>query len=507
MKAVKIREEIGDKKGLASSFNNIGIIYDDKGDFSKALEYQLKSVAIKQESGDKKGLALSYGNMGNTYKHIGDYKKALEFFSKSLIMKEEMGDKKGIASSYHNIGLLYFQLKNISEGRKYQAKSLAVSKSIASRPDIVKAYQALSVLDSAIGDFKSAYNHHKQFTLLKDSIFNEEARNKVVESEMNFAFEKKEQAAKHEQDKRDALATEELEKQKMQRNAFIGGFVLMLALAGVTYRSYRNKKRSHKIIAQQKELVEAKNRDISDSINYAKRLQQAILPSERSVREILENSFILYKPKDVVAGDFYWMEKKGDIVFIAAADCTGHGVPGAMISVVCSNALNRTVKEFGLTDPGNILDKVRELVIETFEKSESEVKDGMDISLCVINNSKKEIQWAGANNPLWYFTGNEIREIKADKQPIGKHEFQKPFTTHHLHLNKGDILYLFTDGYADQFGGEKGKKFKYSKFKELLLAISDKNMPDQKQLVDESFNTWKGDLDQIDDVCVIGVRL
>jgi tetratricopeptide (TPR) repeat protein len=507
LKAVKIRQEMGDEKNLASSFNNIGIIYDDKGDYPKALEYHLKSVAIKEKLGDKKGLALSLGNMGNTYQHIGNFEKALEFFSRSLKIKEEIGDKRGMASAYHNIGLLNLKMGNIKEAKIYQEKSYNIAYAIASRPDLIKAYEGLSIIDSAMGDFKSAYKHHKQYTILKDSVFNEESSKKVVQSEMNFEFEKKEQAARLEQEKKDALAKELLERQTLQRNGFIGGFVLMLAFAGVTYRSYRNKRKSHEIIERQKELVEERNRDISDSINYAKRLQQAILPSERSFTENLENSFILYKPKDIVAGDFYWMEKKGDVVFVAAADCTGHGVPGAMISVVCSNALNRTVKEFGITEPGKILDKVRELVIETFEKSESEVKDGMDISLCAIDINTREVMWAGANNSLWYLMNNEIKEIKPDKQPIGKHEFPKPFTTHHLHLSKGDILYLFTDGYADQFGGEKGKKFKYSKFKELLLNVSEKSMTEQKQLVEEAFNSWKGTLDQIDDVCVIGIRI
>lgn len=507
LKAVDLRKAIGNKSGLASSYNNIGIIYDDKGDYPQALEYYRKSLEIKEELHDKKGMALSYSNIGNTFKHTGDYSKALEFYSKSLKIKEQIGDKRGITSTFHNIGLLNLELGNFKESKHYQQMSLSLAKEIGARPEIMKAYEGLSKTDSAMGNYRDAYEHHKLFKSLKDSIFNEEASKKVVQSEMNFAFEKKEQAAKLEQEKKDALANEELEKQTMQRNGFIGGFALMLALAGVSYRSYRNKRKSHEIIARQKELVEEKNRDISDSINYAQRLQQAILPSEKTIKENLKDSFILYKPKAIVAGDFYWMERKGDLVFIAAGDCTGHGVPGAMISVICSNALNRTVKEFGLTEPGKILDKARELVIETFEKSESDVKDGMDISLCVINDRTNEIKWAGANNPLWYLKDNELKEIKPDKQPIGKHDLLKPFSTHDLLLNKGEMFYLFTDGYADQFGGEKGKKFKYAKFKELLLSIRGENLTEQKEILDLTFKNWKGDLDQVDDVCIIGVRL
>ena len=260
-------------------------------------------------------------------------------------------------------------------------------------------------------------------------------------------------------------------------------------------------------LEEQKELVEEKNKDILDSINYAKRLQDAILPPLSSIRQYLPGSFLLYKPKDIVAGDFYWLEQVGDITFIAAADCTGHGVPGALVSVVCSNALNRTVKEFRITEPGKILDKVRELVVETFEKSENNVQDGMDISLCSIGTKTKEVKWSGAYNSLWYVQNGQMHEVAADKQPIGKHDKPQPFHSHNLDLQKGDTLYLFTDGYADQFGGPKGKKFKYKKLQDLLLANAFKSMDEQKHVLESNLDDWKGNLEQVDDILVIGIRI
>jgi serine phosphatase RsbU (regulator of sigma subunit) len=206
------------------------------------------------------------------------------------------------------------------------------------------------------------------------------------------------------------------------------------------------------------------------------------LPSEKYFKEYALNSFVFYKPKDIVAGDFYWLEKKNNLLFLAVADCTGHGVPGAMGSVLCSNALNRSLLEFGFTDPGKILDKTRELIVDTFSKSEKEVKDGMDISLLSINMETLEINWAGANNPL-------------------------SFTTHKIKLNKNDMLFLFTDGFADQFGGEKGKKFKYKPLKELLTNNAHLQLKEQKQLLLERFENWRGNLDQVDDVCVVGIKL
>jgi ligand-binding sensor domain-containing protein/serine phosphatase RsbU (regulator of sigma subunit) len=262
-----------------------------------------------------------------------------------------------------------------------------------------------------------------------------------------------------------------------------------------------------KHIIEQKEAVEEAHKEIKDSINYAKRIQSAILPAQKLVKQYLPQSFVLYKPKDVVAGDFYWMEHKDGKVLFAAADCTGHGVPGAMVSVVCNNGLNRSVHEHGLTDPAQILNKTREIVIKEFEKSEEDVKDGMDIALCLLQGSS--LSYAGANNPLWIIRkdAEEIEVIKADKQPIGRYREAKPFTSHQVELNSGDTIYIFSDGFPDQFGGEKGKKFKASNFKRLLLSIKDESIDKQQELIGEAFEEWKGSLEQVDDVCVIGVKI
>jgi len=261
------------------------------------------------------------------------------------------------------------------------------------------------------------------------------------------------------------------------------------------------------IVIDQKDALADKNKEITASITYAKRIQSAILPPARLVKEYLPQSFILYKPKDIVAGDFYWMEKTGDSVLLAAADSTGHGVPGAMVSVVCHNALARSVREFGLTQPAKILDKTREIIIEEFEKSEEEVQDGMDISLCALDLKTYSLQWAGANNPLLIIRNSEILETKADKQPVGKFSGGRPFTNHHIELKKGDSLYIFTDGYADQFGGPDKKKLKYKNFKQWLLNHHGKPMEEQKQQLDLALELWKGELEQVDDVCVIGVKI
>ncbi|MBD3639292.1 MAG: SpoIIE family protein phosphatase [Crocinitomicaceae bacterium] len=267
----------------------------------------------------------------------------------------------------------------------------------------------------------------------------------------------------------------------------------------------------------QRELVELKQKEITDSIAYAKRIQMAILPDDDYFYDQLPDSFILYKPKDIVAGDFYWMKEKGDHLFFAVADCTGHGVPGAMVSVVCSNALNRTLREEGLTEPGKFLDHTREIVIEQLSKEKQEeedyfsalsvIRDGMDISFCMLNKTTNELQWAGANNPLWIFRGDEFVFYKGDKQPIGNHPKKRPFLSHKVQLQKGDMIYLFTDGYADQFGHETGRKFKIQNMKTELERIKSFPVEEQKALLHNTFEKWRGTSDQIDDVCVIGVRI
>jgi len=258
-------------------------------------------------------------------------------------------------------------------------------------------------------------------------------------------------------------------------------------------------------IEKQKHQLETKNSEILDSLHYARYLQQVILPPLSFIKENTADSFILYKPKDIVAGDFYFAEEVGDYFFVAAADCTGHGVPGAMLSVLCSNALSQAVKEFGLKEPGEILDKTNTLVASAFERSKQDVNDGMDISLLAINRSEKRITWAGAYNHLWHTSAGSLVEIKGNKQPIGKYDGSGKFTTHTIPWQAGSRFYLFTDGYADQFGGRDGKKFMRRQLYDLLLSIHEKPAAEQAEILDERFRSWSGPHEQVDDVTVVGI--
>ena len=273
---------------------------------------------------------------------------------------------------------------------------------------------------------------------------------------------------------------------------------------------------SNKQLEEKNEIIEEKNKDIRDSINYAQRIQHAILPPLEKIDKVLADYFILFKPKDIVSGDFYWhasthtTPKDGtpseSIIVMAAVDCTGHGVPGALMSIIGSTILNQSITSSDVNTPADALSFLN----KQLAKNLNSIKDGMDMALCAINLQKMELQFAGANNPLYILRNKQFIEVKPDKLAIGAdHEnFEsKMFTNHVIKLEKKDCIYLFTDGYADQFGGPKGKKFKYKKFQDLLIEIQDDKMEEQKHILNDRHEQWKGKLEQVDDILVIGIRV
>ena len=506
-RSLKIRVEIDDKRGMAIAYNNIGSIYFDQGNKVEAMEYFSRDLKMSEEIGDKNKIALALANIGYVYEVKGEGTKALEYLSRGLRIFEEIGDKKWTAALLYKIGVLYKKEGKIEEAVEYYKKSLAIAQSAGLVSITKDASQALSITYKVTGNYKEALKMHELFISMRDSIISEKSQKEIMKQEIKDTYDKQKALDAKEYEKQKEVSDEREQKQKVISYAAAGSLVLVLVFTFFVFNRLRFTRQQNKVIEEQKNQVEEKQKEILASITYAKRLQEAILPPEDYVKAHLPESFIFYKPKDIVAGDFYWMERRGENLFIAAADCTGHGVPGAMVSVVCSNALNRAVLEFCITEPGQILDKTRELVLETFSRSDKDVKDGMDISLATINSNTKEIKWSGANNPLWYISEGLLTEIKANKQAIGKTDNPLPFTTHSLQLNKGDLLYLFTDGYADQFGGPKGKKFKYKALKKMLLHNSLLSAADQKEKLDTTFQNWMGALEQIDDVCLVGVRI
>jgi tetratricopeptide (TPR) repeat protein len=513
-KSLKISKEIDDKPGISGIYNNLSVIYQNRKDVTNALKYAMQSLSIRKEIGDKRGIAACLNNIGAAYEirddqNSGNYNEPLDYYMQAFEIRKMINDKSAIARSYSSIGLIYYKQKNYTKALAYAENGFKISKDLGFPGNISSTAKLLFKIYKQQNNVAKALEMHELFIFMKDSVNNEETRKSSVRKQFQYEYDKKVTADSVRTIEEKKTVALQLKQEKTQRYALYGGLMLVLIFAGFMFNRFKITQKQKIVIEQQKNIVEEKQKEIVDSITYAKRLQEAILPAEIFWSQNFKNGFFYYQPKDIVAGDFYWLEKIGDTVMFAVADCTGHGVPGALVSVVCSNALNRSVLEFGINDPGKILDKTRELVISTFEKSGEEVKDGMDISLCCLNTKTKELRWAGANNPIWYVSSDDmnIHEIKGDKQPIGKYAIQRPFTSHKVQLNKGDTIYLFTDGLADQFGGPKGKKFKYKMLKEILLANISRSMDDQKEVLEKAFNAWKGQLEQVDDVCVIGVRL
>lgn len=515
-KALKIREDIEDKKGIAMSLTTIGVVYKKQGNYPQALDYYFRALKISEEIDDKYGIATALNNIGNIYHDQGDYTKARENDLRTLKINEEIGNKYGVAVCFINIGSTYLQTGNTKLAIEYEIKALNLSQKIEALELIKEANQLLSEAYTKNNQHEKALEHFKAYVEIKDSLFNEENTKKLVESQMKFDFEKKEQAAKLEQEKKDAVALEEQQKQKVIRNSFIGGFAMLFLLSVVIFSGYQNKKKANELISkqkqeveQQKHTIEEKQKDILDSIYYAKRIQDALLKEEQHVSNHLPEHFVLFKPKDIISGDFYWAHEKQNHLYLAAADCTGHGVPGAMMSMLGIAFLNEISSSEQLLSPAEILNQLRDKIVKELG-STGNTKDGMDISLCRINLGTAELQWAGANNPLWIISSKGdskvINEIKADKQPIGFSEAYKPFTNYSFN-EKNCAYYLLTDGFADQFGGPKGKKFKYKPLQDKLISISELSLDEQKNELNRTFDDWKGNFEQVDDVCIIGIKI
>ncbi len=670
-KSLKILKETGDKKGVARSFNNIGGLFKDQGVsffgsavkeeyFIKALEYYNNGLKIQEELGEKEGIARTLNNIGFIYGMQAEletnqdsisskYSKALELNQKSLKIWQETGDKRGITNSLYNISGIYLKQYNpileknkaailLNKSEEFCSQSLVYAKELNYPEHIRNASERLSIIYKMMA--KAAYNsglmavaaeHYKQamdmqdlFKLTADKINDVEAQKSLLKKQMQFEFEKKAGMAKAEQDKKDTEAKAEQQKQRIFLLSVLSGLAVLIVFTLFVYRSYRNKQKlnieleklsivasetdngvvicesdgtlewindgmvrllgytleewkergntvqeiSHdpdinekvnKSIAdkqtityealnitkdgrklwvhstltpildkqgnikklvvidtditdrkQTENIIREKNREITDSIYSAKRIQQALLASDTLLKKSLPEYFVLYKPKDIVSGDFYWANIIDNKFVMITADCTGHGVPGAFMSLLNISYLNEAVVEKRIDSPEKILEYVRSQLIYSLnpEGSIIESKDGMDAALCIYDFKNLWLRFACANNPLWILRNNALIIYKPDKMPVGMHYGeQKPFSLNTAGLRKGDIIYTFTDGYADQFGGEKGKKYKYKALKKLLLSIQTKTMNEQKEILNNTFENWRGSLEQVDDVLIIGIKV
>ncbi|MBX7095939.1 MAG: SpoIIE family protein phosphatase [Flavobacteriales bacterium] len=516
-KAIELYRSIDDHKGMIRVLFNYSLDAAHRRDTSEA-RWALDELFLLESWMKDSDLYFLFQNQGLYFLACDKAKDALPWFEKAIVVAKDLDMKDSYSTGTMLLGRTYRLLGQSAKAKQYLEES--VSFSLANHLDYERseALEEMVELYKSLNDFKNAFYTLNKLVALNDTLYNFERINRINDLEKKVMLGRKE---KELAESKIETAEQKLHAEEARREVGFLWFVISVVLlaAGFSlYLYYRTKGLKDKILYQSKELklkheeVSEAYRNITDSIRYAKRIQDAILPSNRIVKEYLKQSFVLYKPKDIVAGDFYWMEQmkneQGDsLIMYAVCDCTGHGVPGAMVSVLGYNAINRAVREFSLWKPNEVLNKVNELVEDTFSKSDDQVSDGMDVSFCVLDLDNQKLYWSGANNPLLIVREKELLSFAGDKQPIGRFDHKFPFTLHEIELKPKDCIYIFSDGFADQFGGESGKKMKQSRFKELLLDGCSYSMEEQRQRLSIEFDRWRGVLEQIDDVCVIGVRI
>ena len=452
----------GDTSQIVSCLGNWGLSYSDEEKFELSLEKLNKAIDLATIAKSNSDLIFLKYYLGRTYGYMKEHNKAIQAFSESLDLAIQFKDIDYQSEIYGGLASTYYDM----------------------------------------GNYKDAYDYFQKYKNINDTIANKEITTELNSIKTKYDTEKKQKEIE--------LLKVNANKNKIVNISLIAGGALLLLLIVLILNRYRLKEKTNKLLEIQNTIISEKNKDISDSINYAKKIQDAILPSLDDIQKVFPESFILSIPKDVVSGDFYWFTQHQHLKIFAVADCTGHGVPGALMSMIGNTLLNSIVNERKILTPNFILNELRKEIISVLKQGEgSQNKDGMDISLCCLNTRTNMLDVACANNPIWILkTNGDLIELKPDKQPIGYASVnQIDFSMQSVAVEKGDIIYQFTDGYADQFGGPKGKKLKYNQLKQILTSNKKLSIEHQSEILKKTFIEWKGNLEQIDDVLVTGIRI
>jgi serine phosphatase RsbU (regulator of sigma subunit) len=549
-RSLKIEEELNNEGGIAGSYSNIGYIHLLKKDFPKALDYFEKSQKIYINDGDNLGLAGVYINIGQSFLAMKKGKLALGYFEKARAISEDMDLAYYLINSYEGIAKSYREMGNLTKTIEYYKIGLAKSGDSDLDKEKLNIYNGLAEVFSIIGKYKEAYEYQIKYQELNDFLFNEENTKKIAQTLSIYETETK-QAQIDLLLKDKTIQEQEIKRQTIIRDFFsaISGFVAVLAF--VLYTNNRRKHKLNKILTQQKEEIEKKNiklkltaaqisqqkeeieaqrdniemqnndlemmnmaiaqahKDITGSINYAKRIQTAMLPAINNLQKLVPESFILFRPRDIVSGDFYWFNKIDDKTIIAAVDCTGHGVPGAFMSILGNDLLNEIVSNKGITEPHIILHELNKGIQKVLHQGQTESTDGMDISICVIDAANETVDCAAAMSSMYLVQEGKLIIVPPNKVSIGGFVSTetKAFQKHTYPINNITSIYLATDGYQDQFGGPNNKKFMAKKLKSLLLEIHSKPVEAQKEVLENTLVNWQGNEAQVDDILVIGLIL
>ncbi|HUX96465.1 MAG TPA: tetratricopeptide repeat protein [Bacteroidales bacterium] len=461
-KGLQIREELGDENGVASSLNRIGMVLRQIKKYDESLEYYFRSLEIRKKNNQLSAIPWTLLGIASTYEEQNKYPEALDYYEQGM----KGSDKRCTLQCIMGSGRIYSKTSNSDRAQERLEESLLMAQELSAISLVADAYSGLATHYESTGDSANALKYLKLYYKIRESVQSDEAQNKLRNIEIAHAVEKSEQ-----------------EKE-------------IFRLRNVELK-------------EAYDIIEENNREITASINYASRIQRAMLPEPEEIEGLYDNYFILFKPKDIVSGDFYWFTNVDNKLVAVAGDCTGHGVPGALMSMLGISFLEEIVNNREITESGKILDELRKEVQKALRQkgSKKEAKDGMDISLCVIDKSKNILQFSGAYNNLYLIRDNELIEYRADRMPIAVFDMtEEVFKTNIIDIKKGDLLYMFSDGYADQFGGPNFKKYKNASLKSLLLSIHKFSMRKQQQNLEDNFLSWKGINHQTDDVLIIGLK-
>lgn len=500
LRGISIYQRLGNKQGEADILNNIGAVYMFQNDHEKRLEVNLQCKEIRKQIGDLEGVASSEGNIGETYLEMGDFTNAYQCFEN--VLNDENASPQGMAWAYHNIGRIRNLQKEYGEAYFFYKKGLEISEEVDYNVLITDSYLIITQLFIEQEEFNKAINYAESALNVSRKIGAKEGEKKALYY-LSKIYERQgefEKSLKYHKDyhSKDMEISRDTEIERLKTTQLKSAY--------------------DKIEEQKNQLV--------DSIRYAERIQTAVLTRDQN-QELLSKYFVLYQPKDIVSGDFYWYYEKNRYFYMCVADCTGHGVPGALLTMLGTTFLNEIVALNENASPAFILDRLRYRLIRALVKKSYEEgsRDGMDVSLIRFDVITKEAEWAGAYNPLWIvrkdgtplqtsaetntieLNGSVLYELKGDKFPVGNMEVLKPFTDHTIQLNYGDLVYFLSDGFADQFGGEHGKKYRSGKLKETILKLQNIDIEEQGDVLLEEFNSWKGNQDQVDDLCLLGIEI
>ncbi len=518
---LKIRQTLNDKKGIANSFENIASIYADLRKFDTALYYLNQSFLIYTELDNKRGIVNTLKNQASIYTEKGEYEKATSFLKNCLVIAEKSNNKEFINWSYSGIAKNFIRSNRFNDALIYSQKSFKLAQELGFVEETQTAADQLQTIYQKLGNYKKAFEMYQLSIKLQDSLNNDENKKTSFKTKLKYDYDKKTLAdsirtasEKKLSAAKLAESTARLKQEKTQRLALIGGLILLLGFSVFTFNRFKNSQKQKRIIELQKKLVDESQKKTIDSINYAKKIQNSILPSTQEIGIKFPHHFIFYKPKDIVSGDFYWYHHENNLSFFAVADCTGHGVPGAFMTMIAHSILIEVVVEKKITAPDKILKSLHALIFKNLQqqKGDEYSQDGMDLSLAIIDHKNNLIHFSAARNHAFLINHNEVRTLKATQKSIGglsllgEIEPEREFKAESFQINPGSFLVLTTDGIFDQMS-KQDEKFGTERFKEMILSLNPDNPTENLKVVESTYYQWKGETSQLDDILLLGVKL